>query len=478
LLLAIGQKNQEIMMDFLTFIPQEVRQRIFDSLIDVLTDQVSSVLGDKIGSAINKLRSDANLREEFEKALKRAVRRFAAEYADQNVILAITSNVDFWNTSSIQKALREIITHPSSYLEGERDIVHQTFADVLPNLASDRVEQAVIFLLRCLAEEIVSLPQFQPIYMVQFQKASLEKAQEMVCALHELRNDQRIAINALLQGIADRKLLVDTKAESKPNLLSVALGTRKRRIEVLLRELISLRNAKREIRQILNSNDQINIDDYKYKLQDYALRIRYIKTELVELGQQPKDDAIDDDSFSSYPVEIVYPCLRGETIARVNLVNLDELHEMLIAYLQRVELAVTSVDVGALNWKPFPNSNSIYVLATHIVGSTEEWVCRFAGGMNIQRNRDAEFIAVGATSQPLKVKIREVQKKIGWVFDNLKETDLDRVIVTPGRFIDKCTGLWCIVHAIEHSGYHLGELDAMVRFYDFFRSSIRDECAQ
>jgi hypothetical protein len=63
------------------------------------------------------------------------------------------------------------------------------------------------------------------------------------------------------------------------------------------------------------------------------------------------------------------------------------------------------------------------------------------------------------------------------VFYNLKETDLDRVIVTPGRFIDKCTGLWCIVHAIEHSGYHLGELDAMVRFYDFFRGSIRDECA-
>ncbi len=42
-----------------------------------------------------------------------------------------------------------------------------------------------------------------------------------------------------------------------------------------------------------------------------------------------------------------------------------------------------------------PESNSAFVLATHLIGSAEYWVLQLAGGQDVQRDRLAEFRATG-----------------------------------------------------------------------------------
>ena len=52
---------------------------------------------------------------------------------------------------------------------------------------------------------------------------------------------------------------------------------------------------------------------------------------------------------------------------------------------------------------PIPEANSLFALATHLVGAAEFWVLALAGGRQIARDRDAEFRASG-TYQELEVR--------------------------------------------------------------------------
>src|SRR5258708_18522204 len=42
-----------------------------------------------------------------------------------------------------------------------------------------------------------------------------------------------------------------------------------------------------------------------------------------------------------------------------------------------------------------PDSNTAFVLATHLIGSAEYWVLELAGGRDVQRDRLSEFRATG-----------------------------------------------------------------------------------
>ena len=160
------------------------------------------------GKLMRSFRSDAEFHAAFEHALKHAVERFVAEYSDKELASALIHSTHFWDLPQVQNALKEIIRRPSSYLETERNILFASFADVLPAVEPDRVERTVSFFMRCLAQEVITIPQLAPIYQVYLQKVSLDQGQQMVSALRELQADQRQWMTGLIELVSQGQLLL------------------------------------------------------------------------------------------------------------------------------------------------------------------------------------------------------------------------------------------------------------------------------
>jgi hypothetical protein len=113
----------------------------------------------------------------------------------------------------VREALLEIIQHPGVYLGEERMTLARSFVDVLrQRINRERVDRAVIFFLRCLAEELWTLPELQPIYTLQFQHMTAEATRQQV----ELQKAQLRATTGLSAHLRDALLhLTDTLAEQK-----------------------------------------------------------------------------------------------------------------------------------------------------------------------------------------------------------------------------------------------------------------------
>src|SRR6266849_6753116 len=181
------------------FVPLHKQVEIQDRIIDILARAFPDEHWRKL---IQIYRSDAAFQESLTTALKHAVQKFATDYEDKELVEAVTHSSHFWDIPSVQSALQEIITRPSSYLRQERKTLFYSFADVLPTMEPERVERAVYFFLRCLTEEVITIPQLAPIYQVQFQWASLEQSHQLV----GLQRDHNQLITALIETVAQNQL--------------------------------------------------------------------------------------------------------------------------------------------------------------------------------------------------------------------------------------------------------------------------------
>ena len=64
--------------------------------------------------------------------------------------------------------------------------------------------------------------------------------------------------------------------------------------------------------------------------------------------------------------------------------------------LDRLCGAIAGLTGEQLNWKPpFPDGNSVFVIATHTLGNVEAWVLGIACDAAIDRDRAAEFRSSG-----------------------------------------------------------------------------------
>jgi hypothetical protein len=162
----------------MSFIPVELQQRMFNALIDFLSEQAQKVLGDEVSARLKGLRSDAAFIKQFEAGLKRAVERFLKEYEahDEDLTAAIADEPDFFKNEQVQKALLWMLKHPGTDLDEQRELLAASFATVLPTRRNrERVDQAVMYFLKCLTEELWRLPELQPIYSLQFQRMTAGK---------------------------------------------------------------------------------------------------------------------------------------------------------------------------------------------------------------------------------------------------------------------------------------------------------------
>lgn len=216
-------------IDPLSLIPESLKTAVRDAAVDFISDQAKKHLGNEVSAKIKKLRSDASFNKKFEQGLEKALKRFANEYAeqDEDLAAAIENDPAIFSNERVKTALLEMLKNPGKYLADEHETLNENFATVLPGRKNrERVDKAISFLLRCLAEELWNLPELQPIYSLQFQRITAESMRQQVelqktqlRALTTVNEGVRQALLQLTDAIAAKKLLPISDESERPQIL-------------------------------------------------------------------------------------------------------------------------------------------------------------------------------------------------------------------------------------------------------------------
>lgn len=132
--------------------------------------------------------------------------------------------------------------------------------------------------------------------------------------------------------------------------------------------------------------------------------------------------------------------------------TIDQLHDDLYR-------AVEPLTEVAINWRHPHLSNTIGILLRHIAGSERYWILEVMGGRPIQRRREAEFEREHLEKAPLVEHLRAAHAE---VTDRLaqqqpEELSAEVEVMFRGRS-QTFTKAWAILHSIQHTAYHLGQI--------------------
>ena len=113
------------------------------------------------------------------------------------------------------------------------------------------------------------------------------------------------------------------------------------------------------------------------------------------------------------------------------------------------------VDAQEINWSPIGNANSLYVLATHTMGTTAENLLEVLCGQPVHRQREAEFAAQGESAEALYAHWQSLHAKIQAQLEQLDDATLDveRQHSRRGRI----TGRDVLIVVARHCAEHMGQ---------------------
>ena len=112
-------------------------------------------------------------------------------------------------------------------------------------------------------------------------------------------------------------------------------------------------------------------------------------------------------------------------LATAALAQFDEIHDD----LRRV---VGDLQAEALNWRPGEQTNSIYVLVTHLLGAEHFWLAA-AAGRPVARDREAEFRAQGRDPTGLLRLLEEADARNRDLLSHLTPETLAAIARWSGR---------------------------------------------
>lgn len=155
-------------MDNSEFMPKSVRKKLAENLILHCEELGKRHLNDDAGIAIGKLRNDNNFLEKFNYAVDTAIKQFvdAHIYEEEDLILAILADKDFWSYRSIINALDTLLKRPKIFSAASQKSYE--FSDLLPKrLNRDKVNRIVTYFFQFLNQAIWSIDDLQPIIQLQ-----------------------------------------------------------------------------------------------------------------------------------------------------------------------------------------------------------------------------------------------------------------------------------------------------------------------
>ncbi len=131
----------------------------------------------------------------------------------------------------------------------------------------------------------------------------------------------------------------------------------------------------------------------------------------------------------------------------------------------QIEEALTGLPATALDWPPGPEMNSITVLVTHLTGAERYWIGDVAGQEPSGRDRAAEFRSGGLSVQDLIARLTASRAHAQGVLAKLALEDLAQARSSVRHPDQPFTIAFCLLHALEHTGQHLGHIQMVRQIY-------------
>jgi len=124
--------------------------------------------------------------------------------------------------------------------------------------------------------------------------------------------------------------------------------------------------------------------------------------------------------------------------------------------LEKIQVCVGLLTEDELWWRANESSNSVGNLLLHLRGNLSQWVLSGVGGEPYERRRWEEFAARGAGArQELLDQLSTVVADCRRVIRSSRPEQLSAPCTIQGYETD---GLYAVFHAIEHFGYHTGQI--------------------
>jgi hypothetical protein len=154
----------------------------------------------------------------------------------------------------------------------------------------------------------------------------------------------------------------------------------------------------------------------------------------------------------------------------------NAIDEMLTKLVEDAKEQLDGVPEDDLNtWKPalgLQDITTFYALTTHLVSAGEYWVLHAAAGRPTDRNRPAEFHATGDVAA-LHTRLDRWLAETRTFLATLTEADLARVFERGGDDPLRRTAASCLLHAVEHTGVHVGHLQIQRQIWNAERGAGR-----
>ncbi len=133
--------------------------------------------------------------------------------------------------------------------------------------------------------------------------------------------------------------------------------------------------------------------------------------------------------------------------------------------LARLGRCLDGLGEAELNWRPpAVDTNSVYVIATHILGNAEAWVLGTICGQAVHRDRDAEFRVSSPDPESLISRASRLSEDFATALRNVPPTALDekRQPAPPLLGIgpaDELTVREALMRVLVHGLMHVGQME-------------------
>lgn len=125
-------------------------------------------------------------------------------------------------------------------------------------------------------------------------------------------------------------------------------------------------------------------------------------------------------------------------------------------YCAKIRVVAEGLDEEQLWWRPAEGTNSVGNLLLHLGGNLSLWILQGIGGEAFVRDRAGEFAASGgADGAELLSRLESVVARCREILERDRPNPLDREVEIQGYSID---ARGAIFHAVEHMGYHTGQI--------------------
>jgi hypothetical protein len=135
--------------------------------------------------------------------------------------------------------------------------------------------------------------------------------------------------------------------------------------------------------------------------------------------------------------------------------------------LERVCACLEGLSEEQLNWRPpVHGANSAYAIAAHGIGCARAFVLGIACGQDVERDRSAEFRALGPDATDLTAQARRLSEDMETALAALPPSALDQRLLPPRSLfgegeLKEVSVREVLLDVVEHTSLHLGQLQIM-----------------